>query len=199
MIPLAALAAVSTVAIALYMLTPTQMTSEMKKQTSKGTSSSASSISFPTSDEETGEVFKDTYNSLDELTQTILVSQTAGMSDVILEDSQRPPQNSVLIAKGVMKKRAVQVKGEVSVWQSPTERYVRFENFETHNGPNLHIILSTDLGIEDSVDLGQIIVTKGSANLYIGNTVDTKKYNHVLVWSRDFDVLFSYAILKEVK
>ena len=75
------------------------------------------------------------------------------------------------------------------------KRILRFEDFETINGPELHIYLSSELGDERFIDLGKIKATKGNVNYDIPAGIDTSKYNKVLVWCKPFSVLFSYAEL----
>ncbi len=72
---------------------------------------------------------------------------------------------------------------------------VRFEDFETINGPDLRIYLSTELGDSDFIELGKIKATKGNVNYNIPEGTDLTKYNKVLVWCKAFSVLFSYAEL----
>ena len=67
--------------------------------------------------------------------------------------------------------------------------------YETINGPNLHIYLSADLEANDYIDLGKIKATKGNVNYMVDHSIDTEKYNKVLVWCVPFQVLFSYAEL----
>jgi hypothetical protein len=74
-------------------------------------------------------------------------------------------------------------------------RTLEFENFETLNGPDLYVYLSTDKKASDFVDLGQIDRFKGDQSYAVGNSVDIEKYNHVLVWCKAFNVLFGSAEL----
>ena len=79
---------------------------------------------------------------------------------------------------------------------TPEGKVLRFEDFETVNGPDLFIYLSSDLNNNDFVNLGEIKATKGNVNYLLPKDIDLKKYNKVLVWCRAFRVLFSYAELK---
>ena len=88
-----------------------------------------------------------------------------------------------------------EVEGKALLLLNNQEKVLRFENFETINGPNLHIYLSADLEANDYVDLGKIKATKGSVNYNLDSSIDTEKYNKVLVWCVPFKVLFSYAEL----
>ncbi len=75
------------------------------------------------------------------------------------------------------------------------KKILRFEDFETVNGPDLFIYLSADLEANDFVNLGEIKATKGNVNYEIPEGTDLTKYNKVLIWCRAFRVLFSYADL----
>jgi len=88
------------------------------------------------------------------------------------------------------------VTGAASVIEYGDERILRFEDFETVNGPNLHIYLATDTSAADYVDLGEIRATKGNVNYEIDPEVDLETYDTVLVWCVPFKVLFSYAELR---
>lgn len=88
------------------------------------------------------------------------------------------------------------VAGIAKVIDIEDEKILRFENFDTVNGPNLHIYLSTNTSDEDFIDLGKIKATKGNINYALPADIDIEKYNHVLVWCVPFSVLFSYAKLQ---
>lgn len=72
---------------------------------------------------------------------------------------------------------------------------LRFEDFETINGPDLFIYLSKDATNDDFINIGEIKATKGNVNYDISPSIDTSQYKYVLVWCRAFRVLFSYAEL----
>ncbi len=88
-----------------------------------------------------------------------------------------------------------EVQGQALLIQSADEKTLRFENFQTVNGPNLHIYLSADLQAQDFIDLGPILATKGNVNYKLPSNIDYSKYNQVLVWCVPFKVLFSHAQL----
>jgi hypothetical protein len=84
---------------------------------------------------------------------------------------------------------------EKEVGDDGGKKVLRFEDFETVNGPNLHIYLSSDLEGKDFVDLGEIKATKGNVNYDLPEGVDLDRYDKVLVWCVPFKVLFSYGEL----
>ena len=106
------------------------------------------------------------------------------------------PQSQI-IAQGEFIENAHEVEGNALLIDNQGgNKILRFEDFETINGPDLHIYLSSNLDNSDFIDLGEIKATKGSVNYEIPSGTDTEKYNKVLVWCVPFRVLFSYAELK---
>lgn len=100
-----------------------------------------------------------------------------------------------LLYKADLVADAHDVSGGVVVVEDNGKRILRFEHFETINGPDLRIYLSTDTSAQDFIDLGAIKGTKGNINYEIPADVDLDKYGNVLVWCRAFKVLFSHADL----
>jgi hypothetical protein len=81
-------------------------------------------------------------------------------------------------------------------------RYVRFEGFETSNGPALKVYLSAAPatgpgdGFDDRfVDLGDLKGNIGSQNYAIPAGVRLERYRSVVVWCRRFSVPFAAAPL----
>ena len=101
-------------------------------------------------------------------------------------------------AQGNFIASAHDVTGKAFLIPQDGNKILRFENFETINGPDLHIYLSKDLGGEDYIDLGKIKATRGNVNYDVPSDIDITKYNKVLVWCAPFKVLFSYAELELV-
>jgi hypothetical protein len=99
------------------------------------------------------------------------------------------------VGSGDFKPAAHSVAGSVRVVDVDGKKYLRFEDFETDNGPDLRIYLSPEKNVEDSIDLGELKGTKGNFQYEIPSDVDIEKYSNVLVWCRAFEVLFSSAEL----
>ncbi|PIN73571.1 hypothetical protein COV20_05095 [Candidatus Woesearchaeota archaeon CG10_big_fil_rev_8_21_14_0_10_45_16] len=111
-------------------------------------------------------------------------------------DEAMPSQLSVL-SEGLFQAGAHEVEGKALLIETASGRVIRLEDFDTINGPDLHIYLSADLESQDYIDLGPIKATKGNVNYEVPAEVDTAKYNKVLVWCVPFKVLFSYVELEE--
>lgn len=76
-------------------------------------------------------------------------------------------------------------------------RILRLENFKSTNGPDLYVYLSKDSrGISDGyIELGRLKGNIGNQNYRIPHDVNLDEYSHVLIWCKQFSVLFGYADL----
>ena len=117
-------------------------------------------------------------------------------SENIIELDDIVAPRTKVVSQGDFKPRAHEVGGKAILISQGNIKILRFEDFETINGPNLHIYLSSELGDEDFIDLGKIKATKGNVNYELPDDIDLEKYNKVLVWCVPFRVLFSYAKLE---
>jgi len=140
-------------------------------------------------------LINDAMDTMDAATKADFEEQTEAMADTILETSDDMPGSAALLAEGEFMARAHGVEGKALLIQDGDNKVLRFEDFDTDNGPNLHIYLASSLGNDDFIDLGKIKATKGNVNYEIPDGVDVEKYDKVLVWCVPFGVLFSYAEL----
>lgn len=83
--------------------------------------------------------------------------------------------------------------GDVKVIETAEGTVIRFEDFETINGPNLHLYLAKDLDATEFVDLGPIRGTEGNINYLVPEGVDVSEYQYIMHWCVPFGVLFNYA------
>jgi hypothetical protein len=77
------------------------------------------------------------------------------------------------------------------------QRFLRFESFETDNGPDLNVYLvnSSAGGVNDFVDLGDLKGNVGEQNYEIPIGTDLELYNTVLIWCVRFSSPFGEASL----
>jgi hypothetical protein len=96
--------------------------------------------------------------------------------------------------------------GTATIYQLPDgARMLRFDDFGSTNGPELHVILSADpdprtnaaLGV-DYVDLGRLKGNTGNQNYDIPAEVDVSRYASVVIYCVTFQVVFSTATLNTV-
>jgi len=82
-------------------------------------------------------------------------------------------------------------------------RVLRFTNFKTSNGPDVHIYMVAAEDAKDSasvlragfIDLGTMKGNIGDQNYTLGADVDLSKYRAVSVWCKRFSVNFGTAPL----
>jgi hypothetical protein len=72
---------------------------------------------------------------------------------------------------------------------------LRLEDLKVTNGPDLYVYLATDKQASNFVDLGKLKANNGNQNYDIPEGTDLSKYNTVLVWCKQFSVLFGSAEL----
>lgn len=84
------------------------------------------------------------------------------------------------------------------------DRLLRFTNFRTSNGPNVHVYLVAAADAPDNasverarfIDLGTIKGNIGDQNYTLPRDVDLSKYEAVSIWCKRFRVNFGAAPLR---
>jgi hypothetical protein len=122
--------------------------------------------------------------------------QMEALEDVVVEMDDNMPSSPAILLQADFEPESHEVAGRALVIETEDMLTLRFEDFETINGPELHIYLSSSLEDEDFIDLGIIKATKGNVNYELPMDIDLEHYNTVLVWCEPFSVLFSYAVLE---
>ncbi len=89
------------------------------------------------------------------------------------------------------------ISGRADVLNDGTEqRFLRFEDFESSNGPDLKVYLRAENG--DFVSLGDLKGNIGSQNYEIPTDVDLDVFNTVEIWCERFGVGFGGAPIASV-
>ena len=87
-------------------------------------------------------------------------------------------------------------QGEVLIIEADDgSKFLRFENFRASNGPDLFVYLATDETASDFVNLGMLKGNVGNQNYLIPPGVDLANQDTVLIWCKQFSVLFGSAKL----
>ena len=111
----------------------------------------------------------------------------------------------VTLFEGSFGPRSHPGEGTAKVLNDGTEqRFLRFENFATDNGPDLNVYLTTADAAADAsefgasgqfVDLGDLKGNVGEQNYEIPPEVDLDQFDTVVVWCVRFGVAFAAADL----
>lgn len=111
------------------------------------------------------------------------------------------------LAVGMFKGYAHETKGDASIYQVNGKRVLRLTNFETSNGPDVHVYLVAAADAMDDatvktagfIDLGPMKGNKGDQNYEVPDNVDLTKYRAVTIWCARFNVNFGTAPLKDAQ
>lgn len=111
---------------------------------------------------------------------------------------------SKAVASGQFKGLAHETTGTATIYQLNNDYTLRFTNFSTSNGPDVHIYLvaapdaSSDETIHHAgfINLGKLKGNKGEQNYTLPTGIDLDKYRSVCLWCQRFEVNFGAASLK---
>jgi len=109
------------------------------------------------------------------------------------------------LVAGMFKGYAHETKGSAGIYQVGGKRVLRLTDFETSNGPDVHVYLvAAPDAMDDAtvktagfIDLGSMKGNKGDQNYDIPDGVDLTKYRAVTIWCARFNVNFGTAPLKD--
>jgi hypothetical protein len=111
---------------------------------------------------------------------------------------------TMVLAKGDFRGLAHETKGEATVHRlADGKRILRLSDFETSNGPDVHVYLVAAEVAKDNatvkqagfIDLGSIKGNKGDQNYEVPADTDLSKYKSVSIWCARFGVNFGAATL----
>ena len=108
------------------------------------------------------------------------------------------PDAVVTVASGTFVSRDHGTSGEATVLADGTgQRFLRLEDFETSNGPdvNVYLVPSGADDVSDFVDLGDLRGNIGNQNYEVPIGVDLARYDRVLIWCVRFSSPFGQADL----
>jgi hypothetical protein len=118
----------------------------------------------------------------------------AAESPTEVDEETMPGEVATLVSGEFSGSTGHEVTGQALVLNDGSEqRFLRFEGFESTNGPDLNVYLRADDG--EYVDLGDLKGNIGDQNYEIPADVDLARFNTVQVWCVRFSVLFGDAPL----
>jgi Electron transfer DM13 len=106
------------------------------------------------------------------------------------------PTDLTVISQGSFTNGVHSVSGVVKLSKDAAgKKFLVFEDFKTESGPDLRIWLAEDNAGKNYAEITKT-VNNGTYKLELASDVDTSKKTYVLVWCKQFTVLFGSAILK---
>lgn len=73
-------------------------------------------------------------------------------------------------------------------------QFLRFENFNVTNGPDLHVYFTNGHDINSGMDLGMLKGNMGAQNYFLGGIAD--KYDTIVIASKPFGTIFATSSLR---
>ncbi len=128
----------------------------------------------------------------------------AQASDVeaVMESTTGEPLLTLRVGSFVDGQGFYQAEGTATIYQlADGSRVLRFENFRTTNGPQLHVYLASNDAPEHAgelgryLDLGALKGNVGDQNYVIPAEVDLSQFNSVVIYCVPFERVFGYATL----
>ena len=85
-------------------------------------------------------------------------------------------------------------EGDAKVLEVGGQQFLRFENFEVTNGPDLRVYLTQGGDVKQGIHLEKLKGSKGAQN-YVLDDIDTDVYDTVVIYCQPFGVYFGEAVL----
>ncbi len=154
----------------------------------------------------------ETFSIMDEnKRQTIIEKMPAKVKDMIMEESAKvsltvsedvnemikeEPSNELQIIKtGTFEGLAGhKAEGAAKIIEVNDMTFLRFENFEVTNGPDLRVYITQDGNVKEGIHLEKLKGSKGDQN-YSLDGIDVEVYNTVIIYCQPFGVYFGQAEL----
>lgn len=154
----------------------------------------------------------ETFSSMDDnQRQTIIEKMPEKVKDMIMEESAKVTQivsedmdemvkeessNELEIIKtGTFEGLAGhQAQGIAKILEINGESFLRFEEFDVTNGPDLRVYLTPNGDVHDGIHLDKLKGSKGNQN-YSLEDIDTDVYDTVVIYCQPFGAYFGQAEL----
>ncbi|WP_226655509.1 DM13 domain-containing protein [Pseudalkalibacillus hwajinpoensis] len=129
----------------------------------------------------------------EELPPTIKGAETASAEELSDERSEvaQERHRSGIFVNADEKHRA---SGDVTTFHSNNQQWIRFENFEVTNGPDLYTVLVKEGQLtSEGIILGKLKGNIGNQNYRV--PLSLEEGDRIVIWCKAFDVDFGFAEL----
>jgi len=133
-----------------------------------------------------------------EKVKDMIMEESATMSTSVSEDmmDEKSSESAIEIVKTgeFMGLAGHSAQGTAKIIQVNDMTYLRFENFEVTNGPDLRVYITQDGNIKEGIHLEKLKGSKGDQN-YLLENIDVGVYDRVVIYCQPFGVYFGEATL----
>lgn len=121
---------------------------------------------------------------------TMIISVSEPMDEMTSSDS-----SIELLKSGMFEGLAGhEAKGTAKIIQVNDVVFLRFENFQVTNGPDLRVYITSDGDVKNGIHLEKLKGNKGDQNYTLEN-IDVSVYNTVVIYCQPFGAYFGQAKL----
>ncbi len=113
-----------------------------------------------------------------------------GMNEIVKDES--PTISKIGEFRGLA---GHQASGKAELVLVGDAMYLRFEDFQVTNGPDLRVYITKDGNVKDGIHLEKLKGSTGNQNYELPDTIDTDIYNTVVIYCQPFGVYFGDAKL----
>lgn len=149
------------------------------------------------------------FSNMDEAQRNpIIEKMPQKVKDMIMDESsksqktvsQEVPQNDASNEITILKKGEFvglaghQAQGTAKIIKVNNQEYLRFENFQVTNGPDLRVYVTQGGDIKNGIHLEKLKGSKGDQN-YLLEGIDIERYDTIVIYCQPFGVYFGKASL----
>ncbi len=116
------------------------------------------------------------------------------MDDIMQEDSSEQTGPEIVKTGEFEGLAGHNAKGIAKIIQGNDMTFLRFENFEVTNGPDLRVYITSGGDVHNGIQLEKLKGSRGDQN-YILNNIDLGVYDTVVIYCQPFGVYFAEANL----
>ena len=130
-----------------------------------------------------------------EKTKDMIMNKAATMETLVSEDMMDSETSIEIIKSGSFEGLAGHsAQGLAKIIQVGDTTYLRFEDFQVTNGPDLRVYLTPDGDVKNGIHLEKLKGSKGDQN-YLLDDIDVGALNVVVVYCQPFGAYFGEAKL----
>ncbi len=136
-----------------------------------------------------------------EKVKDMIMEESATMSTSVSEDmgemmNEKSAESAIEIVKTgeFMGLAGHSAQGTAKIIQVNDMTYLRLENFEVTNGPDLRVYITQDGNVKEGIHLEKLKGSKGDQN-YLLENIDVGVYDRVVIYCQPFGVYFGEATL----
>ena len=129
-----------------------------------------------------------------EKSSTLPTTISEEMDDMMDKDSSEQTGPEILKTGEFEGLAGHNAKGIAKIIQVNDMTFLRFENFEVTNGPDLRVYITQDGDVKNGIHLEKLKGSKGNQN-YELNDINIEQYNSVVIYCQPFGVYFGEAEL----